>query len=174
MMKPIQLAPLSPQQINDLSQLYRTTRDVRLRTRAQIVLLAAEQRMSAPDIAAVVRESDQTVCNWIKRYEAEGIEGLKDAPRPGSPSKVTPAFAAQLVEAVRRRPRSLGLPFSLWTLARLADYMAEQTGIRVTGETVRRYLEEADIVLSRPQHKISSPDPVYLVKKRRLRKPEMA
>ena len=101
-MKPIQLAPLSPQQINDLSQLYRTTRDVRLRTRAQIVLLAAEQRMSAPDIAAVVRESDQTVCNWIKRYEAEGIEGLKDAPRPGSPSKVTPAFAAQLVEAVRR------------------------------------------------------------------------
>jgi transposase len=173
MMKPIQLAPLSPEQINELSQLYRTTRDLRLRTRAQIILLAAEQEMSAPDIASVVRESDQTVRNWMKRYEAEGIEGLKDAPRPGSPSKVTPEFVAQLLEAVRRRPRSLGLPFSLWTLARLADYMAEQTGIRVTGETVRRYLEEADIVLSRPQHKISSPDPEYLVKKRRLRKPEM-
>jgi transposase len=172
-MKPIQLGPLSPEQINELSQLYRTTRDLRLHTRAQIILLAAEQEMSAPDIASVVRESDQTVRNWMKRYEAEGIEGLKDAPRPGSPSKVTPEFVAQLVEAVRRRPRSLGLPFSLWTLARLADYMAEQTGIRVTGETVRRYLEEADIVLSRPQHKISSPDPEYLVKKRRLRKPEM-
>jgi transposase len=150
MMKPIQLAPLSPEQINELSQLYRTTRDVRLRTRAQIILLAAEQELSAPAIASVVRESDQTVRNWMKRYEAEGIEGLKDAPRPGSPSKVTPEFATQLVEAVRRRPRSLGLPFSLWTLARLADYMAEQTGIRVTGETVRRYLEESEIVLSRP------------------------
>jgi transposase len=173
MMKPIQLAPLSPEQINELSQLYRTTRDLRLRTRAQIILLAAEQEMTAPAIAQIVRESDQTVRNWMKRYEAEGIEGLKDAPRPGSPSKVTPEFVAQLVETVRRRPRSLGLPFSLWTLARLADYMAEQTGIRVTGETVRRYLEEADIVLSRPQHKISSPDPEYLVKKRRLRKPEM-
>ena len=174
MMKPIQLAPLSPERINELSQLYRTTRDVRLRTRSQIILLAAEQEMSAPAIASVVRESDQTVRNWLKRYAAEGIEGLKDAPRPGSPNKVTPEYAAQLVAVVRRRPRSLGLPFSLWTLARLADYMAEQTGLRVSGETVRRYLEEAEIVLSRPQHKISSPDPEYLVKKRRLRKLEIA
>jgi transposase len=174
MMKPIQVAPLSPEQTNELSQLYRTTRDVRLRTRAQMILLAAEQGMSAPGIAAVVRESDQTVCNWLKRYGAEGIEGLKDAPRPGSPNKVAPEYAAQLVAVVRRRPRSLGLPFSLWTLARLADYMAEQTGLGVSGETVRRYLEEAEIVLSRPQHKISSPDPEYLVKKRRLRKLETA
>jgi transposase len=173
-MKPIQLSPLSQEQIDELSQLYRTTRDVRLRTRGQMILLAAEQRMSAPAIAEVVRESDQTVRNWIKRYEAEGIEGLKDAPRSGSPSQVTPEYAAQVVEVVRSRPRSPGLPFSLWTLARLADYMAEKTGIRVSGETVRRYLKEAEIVLSRPRHKISSPDPEYMVKKRRSRKPEMA
>jgi hypothetical protein len=43
--------------------------------------------------------------------------------------------------------------------------MAEHTGIRVEAETVRRHLQEADIVLSRPQHKISSPDPEYQVKK---------
>ena len=55
----------------------------------------------------------------------------------------------------------------MWTLARLADYMAEQTGIRVGAETVRVHLKGADIVLSRPQHKISSPDPEYMVKKRR-------
>ena len=139
-----------------------------------MILLSVEQGMNAPGIAQVVRESDQTVRNWLKRYEAEGIEGLKDAPRPGSPNLVTLEYVAQVVEVVRRRPRSLGLPFSMWTLARLADYMAEQTGIRVSRETVRRYLKEAEIVLSRPQHKISSPDPDYLVKKRRLRKPELA
>jgi hypothetical protein len=50
--------------------------------------------------------------------------------------------------------------------------MAEQTGIRVTAESVRGYLEDADIVLSRPQHKVSSPDPEYEVKKRRLKRPE--
>ena len=51
--------------------------------------------------------------------------------RPGAPRKVTPEYTARLIEFVRLRPRSLGLPYSLWTLARLADSMAEQTGLRV-------------------------------------------
>jgi len=108
------------------------------------------------------------------RYEAEGIEGLSDAPRPGSPRKVTPEYVAQLGEIVRLRPRSLGLPYSLWTLARLADSMAEQTGIRVEAETVRVYLKETEIVLSRPQHQISSPDPAYALKKRRVKTPAIS
>jgi transposase len=173
-MRPIQLTPLRQEALAVLRGLYRTTKDVRLRTRAQMILLAAEHGMRAPAIAKIVREHEQTVRNWFKRYEAEGAEGLKDAPRPGSPRKVTQAYQTQLVEAVRMRPRSLGLPYSMWTLARLADYMAEQTGIRVEAETVRAYLKEAEIVLSRPQHKISSPDPEYQVKKRRSKQRAMA
>jgi transposase len=98
---------------------------------------------------------------------AEGMEGLKDRPMPGSPKKVTKEYEEQLLQVVRRRPRSLEQPYSLWTLQRLADYMTEQTGIRVSDETVRQLLKAGEIVLSRPQHKVSSPDPEYLVKKRR-------
>jgi transposase len=59
----------------------------------------------------------------------------------------------------------LGQPYSLWTLQRLIDYLAEETGQRVSLETMRQLLKRHRIVLSRPQHKISSPDPDYLVKK---------
>jgi transposase len=117
-----------------------------------------------------VRLSEESVRRWLKRYVAEGIEGLKDDPRPGRPGEVTAGYVTRLVEVVRRRPRSLDLPFSLWTCQRLTDYMAEATGIRVSDETVRRHLATQGIVLSRPQHKISSPDPEYEVKNRRLRK----
>ena len=55
----------------------------------------------------------------------------------------------------------------MWTAQRLADYMVEETGIRVSPETVRLHLRKNEIVLSRPQHKVSSPDPEYMVKKRR-------
>ncbi len=137
-----------------------------------MVLLSAEQQLTAPAIAPIVRESEPTVWRWLKRYIAEGIEGLKDDPRPGRPREVTDTYRRKVVEVVRRRPRSLNLPFSLWTLHRLVDYMAEETGLRVSTETVRRVLKEADIVLSRPQHTITSPDPEYQVKKRRLRVPE--
>lgn len=166
-MKAIALPPQSDEQLKALEELYQRTKDVRLRTRAQMMLLAAENGLSAPAIAAIVRDDEQTVRRWMKRYMAEGLEGLKDAPKPGNPGKVTAAYEEHLLSAVRRRPRSLELPFSTWTLQRLADYLAEATGIRVDAETVRLHLLKHEIVLSRPQHKISSPDPEYLVKKRR-------
>jgi transposase len=162
---------MTPTQTEHLDRLYRTTKVPRLRTRAQMILLAAEQGLKVPQIARIVRESEATVLRWLKRYRAEGLEGLQDAPRPGRPSPMTEAYKAELLAAVRRRPRSLGLPFSLWTLQRLVDYLAERTGIRVSDETIRRALKRADIVLSRPQHQISSPDPEYAVKKRRSKSP---
>lgn len=171
-MKRIQVPPLSGEQRAELEEFYRKTDEPRYRTRAQMVLLSTEKRLKAEEIAEIVRASHITVLRWLKRYMAEGIEGLKDEPREGPPAKVTEAYQQQLVEAVRRRPRSLDLPYSMWTLRRLADYMAEETGLRVSYETVRRELRKADIVLSRPQHTISSPDPEYKVKKRRSKTPE--
>ena len=64
MLKPLEIPPLTVEEMEALEKLYRTTKDVRLRTRAQIVLLAGEQRMTAPAIAAIVREVNQTVRNW--------------------------------------------------------------------------------------------------------------
>jgi transposase len=166
-MKPIQLPEQTAQQLETLNELYRRTKDVRLRQRVQIILLAAEKNLVAARIGEIVRLDEQSVRRWLKRYQAEGIEGLRDLPRPGAPAVVTPEYRAKLVSAVRRRPRSLEQPFSLWTCQRLADYLAEETGIRVSDETVRHYLEAEGIVFSRPQHKITSPDPDYEVKKRR-------
>jgi transposase len=162
---------MTSRETEQLDRLYRTTKVPRLRTRAQRILLAAEQGLKVPQIARIVRESEATVLRWLKRYRAEGIEGLQDAPRPGRPSPMTEAYQAALLAAVRRRPRSLGRPFSLWTLQRLVDDLAERTGIRVSDETVRRALKRAGSVLSRPQHRISSPDPDYALNKRRLKTP---
>ena len=169
-MRAIRIPTLSPEQLDALEKLYRTTREARMRTRAQMVLLAAERRLTAAEIAEIVRASEETVRRCLKRYLAEGVEGLHDVPPPGAPRKVTEEYKERLLHAVRRRPRSLGLPFSVWTLRRLADYMAEQTGIRVEYETVRIHLKAAGIVLSRPQHTITSSDPEYALKKRRSKK----
>jgi hypothetical protein len=49
--------------------------------------------------------------------------------------------------------------------------MAETTGIRLTYESVRVHLKATGIVLSRPQHTITSPDPEYALKKRRSKRP---
>lgn len=171
-MKKLYVPSLSAEQKVELDELYRKTDVPRERTRAQIVLLSAEKKLKADEIADIVRESSVTVLRWLHRYLAECIQGLMDAPRAGRSSILTDDFRRRLLEVVRRRPRSLELEFSMWTLQRLADFMAEDTGIRVSTETIRRALAKEDIVFSRPQHTISSPDPEYQVKKRRLKKLE--
>jgi transposase len=130
-MKPLDRPTLTAKQVDALAELYRTTHHVRLRTRAQMVLLAVEQQLGVREIAAIVRECEGTVRCWLKRYRAHGIEGLHDQWAGGAPVKVTPAYQEQLLQLVRRRPRSLNLPYSTWTLQRLADELAERTGIRV-------------------------------------------
>jgi transposase len=171
-MEKLYVPSLSEEQKAELDELYRKTAVPRVRTRAQMVLLSAEKKLKVDEIADIVRESSVTVLRWLHRYIAEGIQGLMDAPRAGRSSILTDEFRKRLLEVVRRRPRSLELEYSMWTLQRLADFMAEDTGIRVSTETIRRALAKEDIVFSRPQHTISSPDPEYQIKKRRLKKLE--
>jgi hypothetical protein len=75
-MRPPQLPVPTEEQLTALDAFYHTTREARLRTRAQTVLLAIEQHLTAVSIAAIVREYDQTVRRWLKRWMTEGIEGL--------------------------------------------------------------------------------------------------
>ena len=173
-MRPIRLEVVSAEQLHELDDLYQTTHDARVRIRALMVLLAAERRMVAAEIASIVRQHEETVRRWLARYEAEGAAGLSDAPRPGVPPKVTPDYRERLLELVRRRPRTLGLPFSMLSGVRLADCLAEQTGLRMSAPSIHRMLRDSDMGLSRPQHTITSPDPDYALKKRRSRTPVAA
>jgi transposase len=170
-MHPIRIDQLSAAQHAELDHGNRTAKDGRLRVRALIVLLAAERGMVAAEIAAVVRMHEETVRRWLVRYQAEGLNGLADAPRPGAASKATRAYREQLLATVRRRPRALGLEFSLWTGDRLSDYLAERTGVRMSRASVYRLLRAGGVHLNRPQHTITSPDPEYALKKRRSSAP---
>ncbi len=91
MRKPLEIPELSDAEAEALDTLYRTTRVVRMRTRAQIVLLAGEQRLTAPAIARIVREDEETVRRWLKRWLVERLPGLQDRPVPGGPAKITDA-----------------------------------------------------------------------------------
>ena len=146
-MHPIRIDRLDAVQHAALDRVNRTAKDGRLRIRALIVLLAAERGMVAAEIAAVVRMHEETVRRWLVRYQAEGLEGLMDAPRCGAPAKATRAYRERLLAVVRRRPRALGLPFSLWNGDRLSDYLAEKTGIRMSKPSIYRLQRAGGISL---------------------------
>lgn len=131
---------LSDEETKALKRLHRETSDADVRSRCDMILLSNEG-LSPPQIAKRVRFSRDTVVRYIHRYEAEGLQGLYTKPRSGRPRHVTPEYEAKLLAAVEKAPRSLGLPFSNWTTAHMAEYMAEQTSIVISARQVERYLK---------------------------------
>jgi DNA-binding transcriptional ArsR family regulator len=91
-MKKSYVPSLSKEQKAELEELYRKTGSPRVRTRAQMVLLSAEKKLNAEEIADIVRESSVTVLRWLHRYVTEGIQGLIDAPRARRSSALTDEF----------------------------------------------------------------------------------
>jgi transposase len=83
---PRRVRELSEDELSELDQLYRATNNADIRTRCQIALLSNEG-YPTPEVAHLVRFSEDTVLYWIDRYAAEGVAGLEDRPRPGRPPK---------------------------------------------------------------------------------------
>jgi transposase len=140
---------LSDEEAKALKRLHRETKSADVRSRCDMILLSNEG-LSPPQIAKRVRFSRYTVVRFIHRYDAEGLQGLYTKPRSGRPRRVTPEYEAKLQAAVEKEPRLLGLPFSNWTTANMAEYMAEQTGILISPRQVERYLKLHDWRLRRP------------------------
>lgn len=84
--------------------------------------------------------NEQTVGIWLKRFNAEGMTSLADEPRSGAPARVTAPYTQRLLAIVRQRLRALEQPYSLWTLQRLADFLASELGLRFSIVTVARLL----------------------------------
>jgi hypothetical protein len=49
-------------------------------------------------------------------------------------------------------PRTLGLPFGVWTSARLSAYLHEQTGVRIAPSWLRVLLHRQRFACGRPKH----------------------
>ena len=153
-MSPVFVRKLTADERKALSRLIRRERDARIVRRAQMIRLSAEG-ITIPKISALWDVNDQTVRRTIQRFEAEGLAGLRDKPRKGRPAKKTDRYVALLKEAVQRSPRDLGYPFSSWTLERLREHLALQTGIQLHPNSLSRIMAENDIVYRRPKHSMA-------------------
>lgn len=115
------------------------TAAARLVERARIVWLSAEGRRVAA-IAEEVGCHAQTVRLWLTRFDASGLAGLHDQPRPGGPATYTPEQVGAVVAAALTDPQALGLPFGDWTYDRLEAYLNETAGIAIKRSRIQELL----------------------------------
>ena len=69
--------------------IYRDEEDVNTNERMLLVLNVVYQGKISAHVARDIHRNRTWACVWIKRYEQEGLDGLKNKPRIGRPSELS-------------------------------------------------------------------------------------
>jgi transposase len=148
--------------------LRRSTGSVVTWRRAQMVLLSA-QGMPVPKIAEVTFTSPDRVRDVLHNFNADGFDALYPRYRGGRPPTFTLPQRQQIKKLALSRPTDHDLPFSTWSLAKLADFLvAEGVVDDISHEGLRVLLREEGVSFQRLKTWKQSRDPGFEVKKNRI------
>ncbi len=113
--------------------------------RAQMVLLSA-QGMDTAQIAKVTFTSSDRVRDVIHNFNADGFDSLRPKYAGGRPPKFDDDQRAEIKKIALARPGDHGLPFSTWSLSKLADYLVAQGVIDdISHEGLRQLLRDQQV-----------------------------
>jgi transposase len=127
----IRLRPLTAEESTTIQRLARArTEPARLVERAQLIQRAA-QGEALGAIAAALGCNVETVRLWVRRFNAEGRDGLRDRPRVGRPPTYTAEQIGTVLATALTKPADLAQPFGSWTLDRLQVYLNEVAAVPI-------------------------------------------
>jgi transposase len=136
--------------------------------RAQMVLLSA-QGMDAVKIAEVTFTSPDRVRDVLHNFNADGFDSLQPKYGGGRPPKFTLGQRQEIKKTALARPTDHGLPFSTWSLPKLADFLvAEGVVDDISHEGLRALLREEGVSFQAVKTWKTSTDPDYEAKKNRV------
>ena len=136
--------------------------------RAQIVLWSA-QAMDVPAIAKIAFTSEDRVREVIHNFNADGFDSLAPKYAGGRPPKFTLPQRQQIKKVALSRPVDHGLPFSTWSLSKLAEFVvAEGVVDDISHEGLRVLLREEGVSFQVIKTWKQSNDPDFEAKKNRI------
>jgi transposase len=136
--------------------------------RAQIVLWSA-QRMDVPAIAKIAFTSEDRVRAVIHNFNDDGFESLAPKYSGGRPPTFTLPQRREIKKIALARPEDHDLPFSTWSLSKLAEFLvAEGVVDDISHEGLRVLLREEGVSFQVIKTFKVSNDPDFEAKKNRI------
>jgi transposase len=100
------------------------------------------------------------IYQWLKRYEAEGFDGLKFRKIPGRQPRLNKAQKQKVFDIVTsKNPLQLKFPFALWTRLMVQKLILDQFDVHLSVVTVGRLLRELGLTPQRPLHRAYQQNP---------------
>lgn len=137
----------------DLRRLARTEKTPRT-ARRLLAIANAMEGMSFTAAARVVGIERQSLGDAVQRYNAEGLAGLYDRPKPGRPRKLNPVQEDELGEAITAGPDPELDGISAFTLDDLAEITQTRFGVSYHPGSMSRVVRRLGFTKqkARPHH----------------------
>jgi len=115
---------------------------------ALALVLDGRPRSEAASVNGMDR---QTLCDWVHRYNADGVEGLKTRRNPGRAPRLSPEQRAELHGLVVKGPDLAVNKVVRWRCVDLKAEVARRWSVEVHESTIGRWLGELRLTRLQPR-----------------------
>ena len=162
-------AKVSTENREQLREELLATKDAKWYRRLKIIELS-DTGLPAPKLGEMFSLCPATVRDYIHRYNRLGLDGLRRAYSLGRPETI-PLTKAQWEELLHQSPaqlEDLNTAARNWTQELLVTYFQCYHGLLVTQSAICKHLKRVGLRFNRGKLKVTSPDPLYTVKRERI------
>jgi transposase len=131
MAEPVRVRRLTDEEGRTLLRIVRRGRNSTIKVRRAVIIMASASGNTNEAIAALVAADPDTVRDVIHAFNDRGLECLDPKWAGGRPRRITTDDETYIADVAQKRPRRLGMPFTHWSLRKLADYLSHPpAGVR--------------------------------------------
>jgi len=108
-------------------------KDVKVKERMLLVLNVVYHGRIAAQVAKDLHRSRSWACQWLKRYDRQGLDGLKDIPKIGRPTELPEEIEYEIKTILTDSNQG-------WTTKQVEELITKESGIRYHSNHIYRIL----------------------------------
>jgi len=138
---------------NQLEELYRDEKDPDVKERLLLVLRVEGDGMVPARVASELHRSRFWTTFWLRRYRAEGAEGLRDRPREGRPPMLSDEVQVQIRNEISSRKQG-------WTTEQVTRLIEERGRVKYHFTHIYRLMHKWGFKEKVPQRRHANTAPI--------------
>jgi transposase len=174
MAEPVRARRLSENEGRRLQQIVRRGKHGSIRVRRALIIMSSASGTPVAAIARLVAADEDTVRDVIHAFNERGLHTLDPRWAGGRPRLISDEDVDVIVTTATTRPKTLGLPFTRWSVRKLAAYLSgvyqvmepgrglqrvPARRVRIGRERLRQVLHDRGITFQRTRTCKESTDP---------------
>jgi putative transposase len=116
-------------------KIYRYEQDAKTKERMLLILNVVYQGKVSAQVAKDLHRSKSWASDWLKRYDKEGIEGLKTRQKSGRPSEISEEIEYQIKKELKESNQG-------WTTKQIEEVIVKKSGIKYHYTHIYRILRK--------------------------------